>query len=235
MTQNLTIHFGDAAVTGLAYGADPAQRMHVTLVLAHGAGAGQHSPFMVRFAEGLAARGIDVLTFNFPYTEQKRRVPDRNPVLEACCDAAIRAAAAYDVWEQNSVFAGGKSMGGRIASQVAAGEHPPALSGLVLLGYPLHPPGKPQQLRTAHLPGIRIPMLFVQGTRDPFATPEELHQAVDGLDVGVTVHLVERGDHSLKVRGADVDAAIQDVIAAWIRRHVPTTTASESPEARSRR
>jgi predicted alpha/beta-hydrolase family hydrolase len=143
----------------------------VTLVLAHGAGAGQSSPFMVRFAGGLASRGLDVLTFNFLYTEQRRRVPDRTAKLEACYRAAIEAARSDGPFGRNALFVGGKSMGGRIASHLAAAETdaaPCAIQGVILLGYPLHPPGKPDQLRAAHLTHIRVPLLFVQGSRDPF-------------------------------------------------------------------
>ena len=121
---------------------------NATLVLAHGAGAGQQSAFITGFARGLAERGIDVLTFNFLYTEQRRRVPDRTEKLEGCYRAAI--AAARDHFDRPSLFIGGKSMGGRIATHLAAADDAEALGigGVVLLGYPLHPPGKPAQLRT---------------------------------------------------------------------------------------
>ena len=166
--------------TALAYPAVAGLARNATLVLAHGAGAPQQSAFMVAFARGLAERGIDVLTFNFLYMEHKRRVPDRTEKLEACYRAVIAAAREYF---NRRVFIGGKSMGGRIATHLAAATDADALgvAGVVLLGYPLHPPGKPDQLRAAHLSRIRVPMLLVQGSRDPFGTPEELRSVLNGL------------------------------------------------------
>jgi hypothetical protein len=206
------------------YPADPGRRLGATLVLAHGAGAGQTHRFIVNFAEGLAARGIDVLTFNFLYTEQKRKLPDRPPVLEACYRAVIEAAQAHPPFAGNRVFIGGKSMGGRIASQLAAGGDATAaaISGLMLLGYPLHPPGKPDQLRVAHLPDIHVPVLVVQGKRDPFGSPEELRPHFAKVAGPVVMNVIEGGDHSLAPpkrggRTADqVHGEIHDAVAAWI-------------------
>jgi hypothetical protein len=202
----------------------PARQLNVaaTLVMAHGAGAPQQSAFMVNFARGLAERGIDVLTFNFPYMQQRRRVPDRTETLETSYRDAIGTA--RDQFGRPAVFVGGKSMGGRIATHLAAGDDATMLGivGVVLLGYPLHPPGKPAQLRSTHLPHIRVPMLFVQGERDPFGTPDELRPILDTIPADVTLHVVGGGDHSLalpKRSGADPEAAyanIQDTIATWI-------------------
>ncbi len=144
------------------------------LILGHGAGAGQRSGFMVDFARALSALGVDVITFNFLYTEQGRKIPDRAPALEACYRAVIEAVYARVTSARRALFIGGKSMGGRIATQVAAADPELRLTGLVLLGYPLHPPGKPTERRDKHLPAIGRPMLFVQGTRDAFGTPDEL-------------------------------------------------------------
>jgi predicted alpha/beta-hydrolase family hydrolase len=205
----------------LTYPATGDARVDATLVLAHGAGAPQQSAFMVNFARALAERGIDVLTFNFPYMERKRRVPDRTDVLEASYRTAI--AAAREHFGRDSVFIGGKSMGGRIATHLAAAEDAEALgiAGVVLLGYPLHPPGKPEQLRAAHLPRIRVPMLIVQGERDPFGTPDELRPVLAPTASRVTLYVVEKGDHSLAPsRRADAVAstyaALQQVIATWL-------------------
>ncbi len=159
---------GDAATTALVYRApEPRDR---TLVLAHGAGAGQTHPWMCGFAEALAGRGIDVVTFDFLYVSAGRRAPDRNDKLEACWRAAIDVARAE--WSGRVPFIGGKSMGGRIASQLAAAGV--GCAGLVCLGYPLHPPKQPEKLRTAHLGKLTLPTVVVQGRRDPFGTPEEL-------------------------------------------------------------
>jgi len=169
----------DAEVTALLYSAaEP--RIDAALVLAHGAGAGQHSTFMTSFATALAELGVDAITFNFVYTEQRRRIPDRRPALEACYAAVIQAVK-QQLDGSTALFIGGKSMGGRIATHVAVsglGESP---RGIVLLGYPLHPPGRPQERRDAHLPEVRCPMLFVQGSRDTFGTAAELEPVLGAL------------------------------------------------------
>lgn len=176
------------------YARSASGRSAPTLVLAHGAGAGHDHPWMTRVAQGLAGRGVRVVTFNFPYTAAGRRVPDRAPVLENAFAEAWREAAAEGT---GRLVAGGKSMGGRIASQLAAkGVLDPAPAALVLFGYPLHPPGKPDARRDRHLPDIHAPMLFLHGARDPFGTPEEMRELVGKLPAA-TLELVEGGDHSL--------------------------------------
>jgi len=214
-----------AATTALVYPAadDAPTTPRAALILGHGAGAGQRSTFMVDFARGLSALGIDVITFNFLYTEQGRRIPDRAPALESCYRAVIERVRAEVESAQQSLFIGGKSMGGRIASQVAATDAALPIAGLVLLGYPLHPPGKPDERRDKHLPGIARPMLFVQGTRDAFGTPAELAPLVDALQPPPALHVVAQGDHSFKLARKDpaaqaaLYAELQRVIAAWIR------------------
>src|SRR5262249_4468895 len=147
-------------------------RLGVTIILGHGAGADQSSGFMRLFASDLSHRGLDAMTFNFVYTGQRRSVPDQRAKLETCFRSVIEAALSQKKVKGNKVVIGGKSMGGRIASQVAAAaceqDDPLAneIAGLVFLGYPLHPPGNPAKLRIEHLPQIKMPMLFVQGTRD---------------------------------------------------------------------
>ena len=217
----LTIDAGiDGHTTGLAY-TSQGPPANATFVLAHGAGAGQQSAFITGFARGLTERGIDVLTFNFLYTEQHRRVPDRTEKLEACYRAAVGTARRH--FGRPAVFIGGKSMGGRIATYLAAADDADALAirGVVALGYPLHPPGKPQQLRSAHLPKIRVPLLIVQGERDPFGTPDELRPILDGLSAPVTLHVVAGGDHYLaasrqKDRVAATYVGLHELIAGWI-------------------
>ena len=188
------------------------------LILGHGAGAGQRSAFMVDFAHALSALGIDVITFNFLYTEQGRRIPDRAPALEACYRAVIDAATASVESARRALFIGGKSMGGRIASQVAAADPQLRLAGLVLLGYPLHPPGRPAERRDRHLPAIARPMLFVQGTRDAFGTPDELAPILEPLRPAPVVHVVEQGDHSFKL--SKKDAAAQARVYADIHQAI---------------
>ena len=194
-----------------------------TLILAHGAGAGQFHPFMVSYARALAVGGVDVVTFNFGYIDQKRRVPDKAPVLEARYREVIDIVRREVPSASQALFIGGKSMGGRMATHVAATDHErPAFAsirGLVLLGYPLHPPGQPLKLRDAHLPAIQHPVLFVQGSRDTFGTPGELQPVLARMQPPPTLHVVEGGDHSFKVSGRkDVDAAVQGVILDWITR-----------------
>ena len=188
------------------------------LVLAHGAGAGQRHPFMVSVAASLAGRGIDVLTFNFPYMEQTRRAPDPAPALESCFRAVITAAIDGGLLGTRRLFIGGKSMGGRMATHLAA-QGLDALAGVIALGYPLHPPGKPQQMRTAHLPAITVPVLIVQGERDTFGTPAELTPVIEEMRAPVTLHVVAGGDHSLAVRGRTNRPAVEPidaVVARWI-------------------
>jgi uncharacterized protein len=188
------------------------------IVVAHGAGAGQMSPFLVQTARGLAERGLSTATFDFDYMAARKSVPDRPPVLEARWREAI--AAASEAFPGLPLFIGGKSMGGRIASHVAA-QGGPGLAGLVFLGYPLHPPGKPQQRRDAHLPGIVQPMLFVQGTRDAFGTAAEIRDLLPRLP-SASLHVVEEGDHSFKIGGKGaptpqvVLAGILDEVVRWI-------------------
>jgi len=208
----------DATVTARVYeGAEP--RVDATLILAHGAGAGQDSGFMTSFATALAELGVDAVTFNFLYTEQRRRVPDRRPALEACYAAVIQAVQSE---HDGAVFIGGKSMGGRIATHIAADGRAGSARGIVLLGYPLHPPGRPEDRRDAHLPAVRCPMLFVQGSRDAFGTPAELQPVLAALHKPASLHIVEGGDHSFKVtsnakRQAEVFMDVQRAILKWIR------------------
>jgi len=220
-------------VTATIYRADePAGHK---LILAHGAGADQASAFMVRYANALAARGTDTITFNFLYTEQRRRIPDRSDKLEACYRKVIEAVcggAFGDEVARNHLVIGGKSMGGRIASQVAAADR--GLAGLLLLGYPLHPPGQPAKLRTAHLAAIETPLLFIQGSRDTFGTPEELEPHLRGLKASAELYVVAGGDHSFKVlkrEGHSQDRTEQmvlDEIVRWLaaRAHVANPAAA---------
>ena len=213
-------------VTALAYAPAKAARLPVSIVLGHGAGANQTSKFMVQIATDLAARGIGCLTFNFLYTELGRKLPDRNDALELCWRKIIEAyhAGKFHSLEGKLVI-GGKSMGGRIASQVGA-KGGVDIAGLVFLGYPLHPPGNPAKLRDAHLPSIREPMLFMQGAKDAFGTPDELRPILKRLKAPVELCPVEEADHSLKVpkkasrSQAEVDAFVLDTIESWIKKTV---------------
>jgi len=206
-------------VTATVYPAAAGKQAGITVILGHGAGAGQGSGFMVSFATALSGRGIDTVTFDFLYMAQGRRLPDPKDKLEACYRAVIETVARRN---PGKLAIGGKSMGGRIASQVAAADAPD-VAGLVLLGYPLHPPGKPDQLRTKHLASIKVPMLFVQGSRDTFGTPGELRPILDKLKAPAELLEVAGGDHSFKVlkRGGVSQEAIYEMVLEridqWLR------------------
>jgi uncharacterized protein len=201
----------------------PSDRASAGIVLAHGAGAGQRSHFMVLAAKQMAARGVTAATFDFPYVTEHRKVPDKTPVLEAAWRAALTAAQEHAAFQGLPLFIGGKSMGGRISSHIAAA-HGEGIRGLVFFGYPLHPPGRPDQRRDAHLPDVREPMLFVQGTRDPFGTADDIRALLPRLNPKAAVHEVLDGDHSFKVRvsvaGKSQDAVLTEIFdaaAAFIR------------------
>jgi hypothetical protein len=198
------------------------EKPFAALVLAHGAGAGQLSSFMVQTARAFASRGVSTATFDFPYITARRKVPDRAPVLEQAwrdvIDAARREFASLPL------FIGGKSMGGRIATHVAAQKGVGALSGLLLLGYPLYPPGRPEQRRDAHLPDIVEPILFVQGEKDAFGRTDEIKALLPRLQ-HATVHEIAGGDHSFRVPGGkdkqqEVFEEVFNVATAWMRSRV---------------
>lgn len=214
------------AVSALEYLAE-GTRAAATLILGHGAGAPQSSAWMTQTARGLATRGIDVVTFNFPYSELRKSVPDRTEVLEATYVATIQAVRARPALAANRLFIGGKSMGGRMASHVASKWEEPAgpggpLAGLIFFGYPLHPPGKPQQQRSVHLPLIKAPMLFIQGSRDAFGSADELQAVLANLPAKAMLAVVDGGDHSFKVpksgpvKQPQIEQDILDTAARWI-------------------
>ena len=186
------------------------------LVLAHGAGGSMRNALLDGFAAGLAAAGVGCLRFNFLFSEAGRRGPDREPLLRTAWQAAFDRG--LELGEP--AWAGGKSMGGRIASMMAADGELDA-TGLVFVGYPLHAPGKPDRLRDAHLGRIRVPMLWLQGTADPFARWDLLEGVLDRIGERATLHRVQGGDHSFRVRGQARDdvgtgTALGEVAARFI-------------------
>lgn len=191
------------------------------LVLAHGAGAGMTHPFMASLADLLAGQGISTLRFQFPYMEAGSKRPDRPARAHLAVRAAVRKAAALA--PDLPLFAGGKSFGGRMTSQAQALDPLPGVRGLVFLGFPLHPPEKPSVDRAGHVLDVRIPMLFVQGTRDSLAQPRLLKGVIRRLGKRATYSPVQDADHSFGVlvrsgrTEADVLSEIADVIGRWMR------------------
>ncbi|MBI5440309.1 MAG: alpha/beta fold hydrolase [Deltaproteobacteria bacterium] len=189
------------------------------IVLAHGAGGNMDLPLLAHFARDLAAAGHPVLRFNFPYSEKGRKAPDRPPVLAAAWEAAYRAFSMES--GVDSIVAAGKSMGGRIASELAAAGRLP-VAGLVFLGYPLHPPGRSERVRDEHLYRIQVPMLFFAGTRDSLCNLELLKGVLDRIEAPTRLEVVEGGDHSFNVPHSagistvEINARLASRTVSWL-------------------
>ena len=189
-------------------------------VMAHGAGAGLTHPFLASVAKELAARGIATLRYNFPYMERSSKRPDSPKVAQAAVREAVALAA--EAVPELPLFAGGKSFGGRMTSQAQAAEPLPGVLGLVFLGFPLHAPGKESDERGAHLFDVKVPMLFLQGTRDDFAKMELLKPLVKNLGKGATLTTFEDADHSFHVpartgrKDTDVMQELVEAMATWM-------------------
>jgi uncharacterized protein len=192
------------------------------LVLAHGAGAGMEHASMTAVAAELAARSVATLRFQFPYMELRSRRPDPPPVCHATVRAAVAEAARLA--PKLALFAGGRSFGGRMTSQAQAIEPLPGVKGLAFLGFPLHPAGKPSVERAKHLSDVKIPMLFLQGTRDELAKLDLLQPVIDGLGARATLKLLQDADHSFHVpartgrKDPEVRAEMLDALATWMER-----------------
>jgi predicted alpha/beta-hydrolase family hydrolase len=189
------------------------------LVLAHGAGAGMNHPFMEMLAGELAGVGVATLRYQFPYMEERRRIPDAVAVLTATVVAAVRAAA--EAAPGLPLLAGGKSMGGRMTSQAAAQYPLDGVRGLVFFGFPLHPPKQQGTKRADHLVKVAIPMLFLQGTRDTFADLKLLRPVCAKLGSRATLHVIEAADHSFHVlkssgrKDAEVLREVAETAVSW--------------------
>jgi len=192
-------------------------------VFAHGAGADMNHAFMASIAQGLAERGIASLRFNFPFMEQGSKRADTPAVAHAAIRAAVAEAARH--LPGVPLFAGGKSYGGRMSTQAQAAEPLPGVKGIVLVGFPLHPAGKPSIERAAHLAGVKLPMLFLQGTRDALADLDLITQTTAGLGKKASLHIVDGADHAFHVlvRSGRTDAQVRDelldTMAAWMAGH----------------
>jgi uncharacterized protein len=189
-------------------------------VLAHGAGAGMAHPFLARIAAGLAARGIATLRYQFPYMERGSKRPDGPAVAHATVRAAVAAAAR--LCPTCTLFAGGKSFGGRMASQAQAAAALPGVRGLAFLGFPLHPAGRPSAERGRHLSAVTVPMLFLQGTRDALADLALLQPLAAQLGSRATLRLLQDADHSFRVpartgrTGSQVEGEMLDALSGWM-------------------
>jgi predicted alpha/beta-hydrolase family hydrolase len=206
----------DLAYQGPTRGADRA------VLLAHGAGADMNAATLTTVADALTDANVPSLRFNFPYRAAGRRSPDRAPALEAAVREAASELARRTKLPFDRLVIGGRSMGGRICSMVAAdpgADNEAGALGLVLLGYPLHPPGKATQLRVEHFARLRMPTLFVSGTRDAFGAPAELQREAKKLQGPVSFHWVESGDHGfkpLKASGLTIDGVLVEVAAVVV-------------------
>ena len=218
----ITVPVGERSVSGLL---ELPREARACLVLAHGAGAGMAHPFMASVASGLAARGVATLRYQFPYMERGAKRPDTPAVAQAAVRAAVTEAARLA--PGLPLFAGGKSFGGRMSSQ-AQGESPlPDVRGLAFLGFPLHPPGKASDERAAHLFDVKVPMLFLQGSRDDFAELSLLKPLVERLGSRATLKLLADADHSFHVparsgrKDAEVRGELLDALAGWMAAAAP--------------
>jgi len=223
-TKELTIEVAEEhRVSGLLMRPSDAWALYV---FAHGAGAGMRHAFLERVSRDLAGAGVATLRYQFPYTEQGKHRPDTPALLEA----TVRAAVARGAEEKLLLFAGGKSMGGRMTSQAQASEPLPDVRGFVFLGFPLHPPGRPGVTRSKHLDAVTVPMLFIQGTRDELADMSLMHEVCSSLGSRAMLHVVEGGDHSFKVlkrSGRDEAAVMQeirDTMTKFMRNLIPKET-----------
>jgi uncharacterized protein len=214
MSRSWKVRVGEGEVSALHEPATSGGRL-ATFVCAHGAGGNMHDRGVQAVAKTLRERGLDVVRFNFPYSEKRSGRPDPMPVLRACIEAVMA-----DVEHDGPLLIGGRSMGGRAASMMAA-DHVQA-DGLLLLAYPLHPAGKPEQLRDAHLPSITMPALCLNGTRDALCRPDLMNAVLPRLRPTFQMHWIEGADHSfhvLKSSGrtdADVMDEIGSATASWL-------------------
>ncbi len=207
-------------VTELAF-CGPERGADRAVLLAHGAGSDLHASALVVAADALAAAGVPSLRFNFPYRSAGRRAPDRAAVLLGATRQAARSLADRTMLPADRVVLGGRSMGGRYGSLLAGdAEDPRPALALLLLGYPLHPPGKPEQPRVEHFPRLTMPVLFVAGTNDAFGTPDELRSAARRIPGPVRWSWVPTADHSFKPKrresGLSIDEALETVAAATV-------------------
>jgi uncharacterized protein len=218
MERRVAISFGSERVSGLLLRPDDAKAL---LVFAHGAGVGMNHPSMASVAEGLAARGIATVRFNFPFMEKGTGRPDPPRIAHVAVRAAVGAAG--EMAGDLPLFAGGRSFGGRMTSQAQAIQPLPGVLGLAFLGFPLHPAGKPGIERADHLAQVQVPMLFVSGSRDALAEIDLLKSVLEPLGDRATLYVIEGGDHGLRVAAKsgrtteDAQGEALDAVAGWMK------------------
>lgn len=214
--RDVQITVGEGSVSGLLIAPKDARACYV---LAHGAGAGMKHPFMAGVAQGLAERGIASLRYQFPYMERGSKRPDSAKAAQETVRAAVAKAAS--LLPTLPLFAGGKSYGGRMTSQAQAETPLEGIRGLAFLGFPLHAPGQSSATRAEHLAQVKIPMLFLQGTRDDLAHLDHLKPVIAGLGPRATLKLFENADHSFRVpaksgrSNSEVMTELPDALANW--------------------
>jgi predicted alpha/beta-hydrolase family hydrolase len=219
--KRLTVQVDESVSVSALLDAPPAPR--AVYVFAHGAGAGMTHPFMADVARGLAERGIATFRYQFPYMERSSKRPDPPRMAHAAVRAAV--AEAMRTMPDVPLFAGGKSFGGRMTSQTQASAPLPGVHGLAFVGFPLHPAGKPSVERANHLFDVKVPMLFLQGTRDTLADPALLGPVVEKLGERATLVTFEEADHSFHVparsgrTAREIMDGMLDAMAAWMARH----------------
>lgn len=212
-TRTLTLHVSQSIGTVSAELMVP-DEMSYLLTLAHGAGAGMNHSFIVGLAKALAAEGIGTLRFNFPYMEKKKKRPDVPSIAHATVEAALQMA--HELFAHVPVFASGKSFGGRMSSQWLALQQHTFVKGVIFFGFPLHPAGKPAIERAAHLKEVRVPMLFLQGTRDALATWPLITEVCAGLP-NTTLIALEQANHAFYIPKKDVLPVLASETARWLR------------------
>jgi predicted alpha/beta-hydrolase family hydrolase len=224
-TQQTRVEFKSGGETKLVYCSPSNNENGLTgLIIAHGAGGPMYSPFIRYFHTELAKRGFLTAKFNFPYMEAGRKIPDKREILEEAYTTIVEQVR-QSSYKPSSLFIGGKSMGGRIASQIAA--NGVEVDGLFFLGYPLHPPGRIDKLRDEHLFRIKKPMLFLSGTRDQFARRDLLEKVVSQMGSNAQIHWIQNGDHSFKTPGEKgIGKSSEEalgVLVEWLESHNPKT------------
>jgi predicted alpha/beta-hydrolase family hydrolase len=191
------------------------EKCNCMITLAHGAGAGMNHPFMTALAKLLAEQGIGTLRFNFPFTENKKGRPDIPAVAHKTIEAAINSA--YETFPSLALFASGKSFGGRMSSQYLSAHPHPAVKGLIFYGFPLHAPGKPSTDRAEHLKNVKVPMLFLQGTKDELATLSLIESVCSSLPLATLIK-IEGANHAFKAGKQNIIPILATFTNEWVKK-----------------